>query len=243
MKAQVVRLVSLLLLTCSPLLIQCGGTTNNPTETATETGNPPAVVQQKLSIVANGTDVELRGDAGAVTAGAMVTLTNQTTSERGEGTAQGDGSVSVVVAGSLQDQYEVRVSTATGEQTFQVFSGENGAVVESEALSCVELTQKLGARMNQARTGASRMCSNDEDCTFVSASLRCTPDCGNQYDSVALTAAAGLNAEIRNVENAFCDDFQGRDCFVLGVTCNVPAGADAPTRPGCVAGQCAILRE
>jgi hypothetical protein len=242
MKAQVVRLVPLLLFACSPLFLHCGGATN-ATEPVTETGNPPAIVQQKLSIVANGTGVELRGDAGAVTPGATVTVTNRTTGEHAEAIAPADGSVSVVVAGSLQDEYEVKVSNASGTQTLQVFSDPNGNVVESGTLSCQDLTDKVGDRTNQARMRASRTCTSDDDCTFVSWSLECVPDCDNRYDSVASIAADQFNAEIRNVESAFCDDFQGRDCFVLGVPCSIPAGADAPTHPACVAGQCAIVRE
>ena len=243
MKAQDFRLVPLLLFACSPLFIHCGGATK-PTEGATETGNSPAIVQQRLSIITNGTGVELRGDAGAVSPGATVTVTNQTTGERGEADAQGDGSVSVVVAGSLQDEYEVKVVNAAGEQSLQVFSGANGAVVDSDALSCQGLNEKVGARMTQARMAAARTCTSDDDCTIMSWSLRCTlPGCGAQYDSVASIATAELNAEIQQLENAFCDDYEGRDCFVLAPSCPIPAGADAATHPGCVAGQCAIVRE
>jgi hypothetical protein len=242
MKAQIVRLLPLLLFACSPLFFHCGGATNAP-EAVTETGNPPAILQQKLSIVANGMGVELRGDAGAVTPGAMVTVTNRTTGEHAEAIAPADGSVSVVVAGSLQDEYEVKVSNAAGDQTLRLFSDPTGKVVESGTLSCEDLTQKLGTRRTQARMGASRTCSSDDDCTFVSASLRCSPDCGNQYDSVASMAAAQLTAEIRNVENAFCGDFESLSCVVFPLPCNVPAAASTPTHPGCVAGQCAIVRE
>jgi len=241
MKARALRLVPLLLLACSPLVLQCGGAAN-PIETATETGNPPAIARQKLSIVENATGVELRGNAGAVTPAATVTVTNRTTGERGEAIARGDGSVSVIVAGSLRDGYEVTVSNAGGAQTVQLFSDPNGNVVESGTLSCQDLNDRAVGRARQTLMDAARTCSTDDDCTFVSRRLRCVPDCGNRYDSISSMAADQFNAELREVEEAFCGDFEGRDCVIPGLPC-VPAGADTQTHPGCVAGQCTILRE
>jgi hypothetical protein len=242
MNAQALRLVPLLLLTCSPLILRCGGATN-PTETATETGNPPAIVRQKLSMVENATGVELRGDAGAVTPAATVTVTNRTTGERGEAIALGDGSVSVIVAGSLRDGYEVTVSNTAGAQTVLLFSDGDGKVVESDTLSCQDLNDRAGRRASQTVMGAARTCGTDADCTFVSWHLRCVPDCDNRYDSISSTAADQFNAELRGVENAFCGDFESRNCFVLQLPCTGPTGADTQTRPACVDGQCTILRE
>src|SRR3954471_24853170 len=96
----------LLIAVCPPLLGRCGGAV----EHGTETGNPPVVEQQKLHVVLRDTGVEVVGDAGAVSPGASVRVTNRTTGESTEATARADGSVNIVVPGSPQDEYEVTVS-------------------------------------------------------------------------------------------------------------------------------------
>src|SRR4051794_8669728 len=90
----------LLIAVCPVLLGHCGGAV----EHGTATGNPPVVEQQKLHVVLRDTGVELVGDAGTVSPGASVRVTNRTTGQSAEATAHGDGSVNIVVPGSLQDE-------------------------------------------------------------------------------------------------------------------------------------------
>jgi hypothetical protein len=108
---------------CPALLGHCGGATQQ----ATETGNPPGVAEQKLHILLRNTGVEVVGDAGAVGAGANVSVTNRSSGDHGEAIAKVDGSFDIVVPGSLQDEYEVTVSQGSATQTVRISANTNGA--------------------------------------------------------------------------------------------------------------------
>ena len=101
---------------CPPLLGRCGGAL----EHGTETGNPPVIEQQKLHVVLHDDGVEVVGEAGSVSPGASVTVTNTRTGEHAEAIARADGSVSVSVPGTLTDEYEVTVSSGGGSQSVRV---------------------------------------------------------------------------------------------------------------------------
>src|SRR3954468_834648 len=92
---------------CPPLLGHCGGAV----EHGTETGNPPVIEQQKLHVVLHDDGVVVVGDPGAVSPGASVAVTNTRTGAHAEASAGSDGSVSVSVHGTLDDEYEVTVSS------------------------------------------------------------------------------------------------------------------------------------
>src|SRR5688500_4929854 len=97
---RVTRLLPWLLIAVCPVLGRCGGTT----EPGTETGNPPSIETRRLHIVVRDTGVEVVGEAGAVSPGASVTITNRSTGQQVQVTAGADGSLNVAVPGSLQDQ-------------------------------------------------------------------------------------------------------------------------------------------
>jgi hypothetical protein len=127
----------LLLALCPPLLGHCGGAV----EHGTETGNPPVVEQQKLHVGLHDDGVVVVGDPGAVSPGATVVVTNVRSGERSEASAGADGSVSVSVPGTLDDEYEVTVSSGGRSQTVLV-SASAGASAELASASCDSLEQE-----------------------------------------------------------------------------------------------------
>lgn len=106
----------LLIAVCPPLLGHCGGAL----EHGTETGNPPVVEQQKLHVVLHDDGVEVVGEAGSVSPGATVTVTNTRSGDHAEAIARADGSVNVRVPGTLDDEYEVTVASGGGSQSVRV---------------------------------------------------------------------------------------------------------------------------
>ena len=88
----------LLLPLCPGVLSHCGGATQP--ELGTETGNPPVVEQRKIQLVTHPAGVELIAAPGAVSPGASVRLTNRSTGDFAEGTAEQDGSARLNVSGS-----------------------------------------------------------------------------------------------------------------------------------------------
>src|SRR5215471_11848241 len=92
----------LLIAVCPPLLGHCGGAV----EHGTETGNPPVVEEKKLHVVLHDDGAEVVGDAGAVPAGASVTVTNTRSGDHVQAIASADGSLNVSVPGTLGDEYE-----------------------------------------------------------------------------------------------------------------------------------------
>jgi hypothetical protein len=158
---------------CPPWLGHCGGDAG----LGTESGNPPVVTGQKLTLVATATGVSVVGSVGAVSpAAASVRVTNVTTSESEEGVVASDGSFAVAIAGSLQDEYEVTVTSAGSTTTVRVTPNDTGATEETAA-SCQELENQLGQRIDAVYAAAPTACTVDADCTEVgwgSCTLRCT---------------------------------------------------------------------
>jgi len=234
-----VRFLPCFLIACVPLLGHCAGAT----EQATETGNPPGIQQEKLRILLHGTGVEVVGGAGAVSPGVKVTVTNRSTGDHAEANALADGSVNVVVPGSLQDEYEVTVSNSAGTQTVRVSSDTNGGTVELDELSCYNLSSGAEDRIAQIVNAAPRNCTNDVDCTLASYALRCVGDCGNRFIGVASAAADAFNGAVRSVDDSFCGEFIGRACEgPVRPPCGFP-GLGGSERASCVAGECQAVLE
>ena len=137
----------LLIAICPPLLGHCGGAL----EHGTETGNPPVVEQQKLHVVLHDDGVEVVGEAGAVSHGATVTVTNTRSGDRAEAIARADGSVNVSVPGTLADEYEVTVASSGGSQTVRV----TASTVSDTSLRPTP-SRRSGSRCWPLRTTSSR---------------------------------------------------------------------------------------
>jgi hypothetical protein len=185
------RLPWLLIAICPPLLGHCGGAV----EHGTETGNPPVVEQQKLHVVLHDDGVVVVGDPGAVPAGATVSVSNARNGERSEASAGADGSVSVSVPGTLDDEYEVTVSSGGRSQTVRVsaIAGGSGAGgtsgAEFASASCDSLEKTLRDQVSAGYDAASKACQVDSDCT-TGGDVGCYYTCGGPIVSVAGMPAA-----------------------------------------------------
>jgi hypothetical protein len=243
--SSLVRLLPWLLISvCPPLLGHCGGST----EPGTETGNPPVVEQQRLHIVLRDTGVEVVGDPGAVTAGASVQLTNRRTGDHAEATARADGSVSVSVPGSLQDEYEVTVATRGGSQTVRVTTtsgdtssagsagvgpGDTGASdAELASASCSTLESTLRQRVSAGFSGGDTACRVDDDCVFQGWGVGCYFQCGSSFLSV--NGAALAQAQVQTDTAPVCNELTSRCTREPPFSC-----APVPTTtPECANGVC-----
>jgi len=203
----------LLIAVCPPLLGRCGGAV----EQSTETGNPPVVEQQKLHVKLRDSGVEVVGDAGAISPGASVRVTNRTTGASAEATARADGSVNIVVPGSAQDEYEVTVSNGSGSQTVQVSvqaSGDNG----DAGSACPDLQRTLAARGSAGFADVDKSCQRDEQCVFTRPSASCYSSCQGVIasQSGAQAAAAALVQDIAPL----CKEIDDQGCVPLFSVCN-----------------------
>lgn len=211
----------LLIAVCPPLLGRCGGAV----EHGTETGNPPVVEQQKLHVLLRDTGVEVLGDAGAVSPGARVRVTNRSTGAIAEASALADGSVSVVVPGSLQDEYEVTVSNGSGSQTVRVSAqataeradaGE-GVPLGSGPGACTALRETLATRVSAGFANVDKTCQRDEECVFTNTDSGCYSSCYRVIASRSGARAAGL-AVVQDIA-ALCSEFGDQQCEIPTLTC------------------------
>lgn len=93
---------------------------------STDTGNPPFIDVQSVSITASGENVLVVGKPGAASAGAEVEITNVLTAEKASTTAQGDGSFTATLAGSIGDGYRI-VATRDGKDASATVPGDGAA--------------------------------------------------------------------------------------------------------------------
>jgi hypothetical protein len=208
----------LLIAVCPPLLGRCGGAV----EHGTQTGNPPVVEQQKLHVVLRDTGVEVVGDAGAVSPGAHVRVTNRTTGESSEATARADGSVNIIVPGSPPDEYEMTVSNGSGSQTVQVSvqTGGDTADAGGGALpgACTALQQRLAARVSAGFANVDKTCQRDEECWFIGTDSGCYSSCERVIASRSGALAAGA-AVVQDIA-PLCKEFDDQHCKTPAPTCN-----------------------
>jgi hypothetical protein len=227
----------LLLAACAPLLSHCGGDANP----VTETGNPPAIKEQQLHLVLRGTGVEIVGDPGAVSPGALVRVTNRTSGVSAEATALVDGSVTVAVPGSLSDEYEMTVSSGTDSRTVRVAahpapSGVSYTVTSLTEASCAGLEATLGQLVDAGFSGGAIACQQDSDCAYAGWGVGCYSQCGS-----TLMAASDVLRVRSAVEQTI-----GPVCAELASRCSVDPASSCPPPPDafdaeCVQGMCRRL--
>lgn len=198
----------------APLLSQCGG----EARLGTETGNPPRLEQKKLFLLASAQGVELVGEAGAVTPGANVSITNLSTGAGAETVALTDGSVDVFVAGSLDDEYEVTATSPEGTTTSaRLTPSASGGGNPLAKLSCEALDQSIRQRVAGVLRSTDRSCSIDSDCRSWSLTT-----CGSGFcESWDIRAATvdGLALQIEQEASALCS--QRNRCDFDVVPCAV----------------------
>lgn len=219
----------LLLGLCPPLLGQCGGATTEP---GTETGNPPRVDERKLYLVQSGESVQLIGEAGAVSpGGATVRLTNLRTGIQVETTALNDGSINVIVPGSLADGYELTV-VSRGEVVAVPLAARPDDGSSLAALSCDALENALGQRVASGFAAADASCTVDTDCVYSGWGVGCYYQCGASFMSGAGQSAvfATIEAETEPV----CTELESRCQRQPASSCP----PDSVTVPECRGGTC-----
>lgn len=209
----------LLIAVCPPLLGRCGGAA----EHSTETGNPPVVERQKLHVVLHDTGVEVVGDAGAVSPGANVRVTNRNTGETAEAIARTDGSVNIVVPGSPQDEYEVTVSNGSGSQTVQVSAQTGGDTADAGGSApsgtCSALRETLAARVSAGFANVDKTCQRDEECLFTRTDSGCYSSC----ESVIASSSGAQAARAAVVQDIapLCSEFDNQLCETPDFACNL----------------------
>ena len=233
----------LLIAVCPPLLGHCGGAL----EHGTETGNPPVVEQQKLHVVLHDDGVEVVGEAGSVSPGAAVTVTNTRSGDHAEAIARADGSVNVRVPGTLDDEYEVTVASAGGSQTVRVKASANEATnsmntspddnlsdAQLASASCDSLRATLEQRVSAGFSSADLSCTTDDDCTDQRWADGCYNGCGRSI--LPGESFVRVRDQLASSLAPLCSEIFSRCSLRDDDRCEPPTSV-----PQCLAGTCQAL--
>jgi hypothetical protein len=228
---------------CPALLGHCGGATQQ----ATETGNPPGVAEQKLHILLRNTGVEVVGDAGAVGAGANVSVTNRSSGDHGEAIAKVDGSFDIVVPGSLQDEYEVTVSQGSATQTVRISANTNGLSTDIStdlsSASCASLDKTLTEHVTAGFAAGDKSCQSELDCVYAEWQVACYSGCGGTFLSVAAAypqvtdAGAGGATGVEETRARVAQDITPI-CNALSSRCGSELRSSCPAAPDPLEAEC-----
>jgi hypothetical protein len=228
---------------CPALLAHCG----KASEQAIETGNVVGVSKQKLHLIPGDTDVEVVGDAGAVGAGANVTVINRSSGEHSEAIAKVDGSFAIVVAGSLQDEYEVTVSNGSTTQMVRISASTNGPSSDTStdlsSASCASLETTLTQHVSAGFAAGDKRCDADVDCVYADWRVGCYSGCGGTFLSVAaayplVTDAGAGGATGVEVTRATVEQDITPVCNELSSRCGSEAPSSCPPAPDPFEGEC-----
>ena len=228
---------------CPTLLGHCGGATQQ----ATETGNPPGIAEQKLHILLRDTGVQVVGDAGAVGAGANVNVTNRSSGDHGQAIAKVDGSFDIVVAGSLQDEYEVTVSNGSLTQTVRISASTNGLSTDTSpdlsTASCASLEKTLTQHVTAGFAAGDKSCESDVDCVYADWQVGCYFGCGGTFLSVAgayphVTDAGVGGATGVQVTRAIVEQDIAPVCNELSSRCGPESPSSCPPAPDQFEAEC-----
>lgn len=214
---------------CPPWLGHCGGSAGDDVGVGTESGNPPVVSEQKLTLVATAEGVSIVGSAGAISpAAGSVRVTNITTGASEEAAVASDGSFALTIAGSLNDEYQITATNGARETTVRLGSSEAGTGGDLATQSCEALENTLGQRLSAIYADAPTTCSADADCTEVpwgSCSLGCSGPFIARSDAEATLALA------EQTTSDVCSALEG--CTRIAPPCDFQ-----PLIPACVDGRC-----
>ncbi len=205
---------------------------------ATETGNPPFLDLDEISLVVSADGVRIVGEPGAVKpGGAEITLENVATGEVARGKANADGSFDIAIDASADAVIEVRASSG-GESSGSVYVTRGGAMVGSDggsALSCMERSQLASQAIGGVLTSLDSSCETAADCKFVPYRTSCTDACGDAL--VSAGEVERLQDTVRSIGSGICRDFAADGCTVEAQPC--PPPLSGPVQ--CVAGRCEQL--
>jgi hypothetical protein len=206
-------------------------------QTGTETGNPPVIHAELVTLAVSSDELHLIGAPGAVSPpGAQVEATSELTGQVFHAIAAADGSFDMQVDAPKTDSFQLRALQA-GQSSGSVHVTRGGASVEDdagEALSCEQRGDMARVRMAATVETADRRCTSADDCMLVSLGTACSDACSD----VALSAAgaAQIEAEREAIEGGLCKDFARDSCNVLVLPCTPPLG----TGRVCENGSCAL---
>jgi heat shock protein HslJ len=108
------------------LLATFGCSSDSASVGSTDTGNPPVIDTQSLSVERSGDGVVVSAEPGGVPGGASVEVTNLETGDSASTTADDDGAFEVELAGSVDDEYEVEVEIDGERDSATVTAGGSG---------------------------------------------------------------------------------------------------------------------
>lgn len=230
--------------------LSCGA---RETNMSTKTGNPPVIDQTRVRIVGADGEVVVSGDEGAVQTSGDEQIVAKVTNRSNDATAStavnDDGSFEVHIEGTLDDDYELTLTTrGTGDST-TIELGEN----DEGTATCLERTGMTPSEGNtrgpqpicgtlqaEALCQAAELvatvpslCEADGDCIVA----RGIPECADSYGSGAVVSkkgAAELSAGLASIDETICRDFE-----VEGCTYYASGGPPLPeTVALCEAGRC-----
>ena len=208
--------------------------TSSHGEGITETGNPPVIDLDKVSLVVTRGAAHVVGQPGAVTpGGAEIELTVVGTNQVARGTSRPDGSFDVELEAA--DGAVVELRAKSGERrSGSVYVTRAGAAVSGEQLSCMQRTNLASQAVGSVLGSADLSCETAADCRQVSDKTVCTDSCGPAL--VSKSAVAGVEAAVSAVDTDLCASFAADGCKVIALPCTPPPNG----RLACVAGKCTI---
>lgn len=110
--------------------------------------------------------------------------------------------------------------------------------VDPTRLTCDDFGIPAAARRTQLRDQADKACARDADCALANISASCLNQCGRDADAVAVSAAAALEASIRDeVDIPYCAPALAYGCEAPSDDCVPPVGTATAI---CDAGACAV---
>jgi hypothetical protein len=243
--------------------LSCGG---RETNMSTKTGNPPVIDQTRVRIVGADGEVVVSGDEGAVqTSGdeqVVAKVTNRSNDATGSAAVNDDGSFEVRVEGTLEDDYELTVTTRGTSDSTTIELAESDGATTSDAgesdgtATCLERT---GADPNEAGTRGPQPvcgtlnaealcraaelvstvaseCEDKQDCVVVHRNLECVDSC-NSSVVVSARGAAELAVGLASIDETICRDFSEEGCTYIATGCTPASKTVALCEEGqCVAG-------
>ena len=157
-------LVFSLLLGAAPLLSQCGGEANLPTEA----GTPPHLEPVKLYLDVAADGLRVVGSPGAVApAGASVRVTNPRTGVSVIATAAADGALDVIIAGEIGDELELSVTSGGQEASDRISFSAIGSRTDFSGLPCDVMEIALRETLLDVFEAADPTCRFDIECLSI----------------------------------------------------------------------------
>jgi hypothetical protein len=217
------------------IVLQACARTHGPQD-STETGNPPVIDAERVTLMVEHDEVHVVGDKGAVTPGGVtITVRNLVSGKSANSDAAKDGSFDVKAPGSVNDGFRLQASNGVAESK-PVFVTQTSAVQgdgKSGALSCEQQTMLSDVQTRAASMTAETTCTQDEDCVEVQTSTVCWDTC--EEIAVSKTGKMQVDDFVSSINAGLCSGYEAAGCMTGRRHCP----ADPLPHPlACVQGQC-----